>query len=214
VPGVGPYFAAVTFNPADATDYNAVPGGSVRVNRHPVANPNAGGMKQGQALSINVVKLLYNDTDADSNTLSVAGAVSPSTHGGTVTLASGAVTYTNADFTGTDTFVYVVSDGYGGTAQGTVTVTVTPLASGPKSLNIVYGPTVSGSDFVIRFAGIPGYTYTVEYADSLTPPINWQKKTNLTAPTTAGAFGIGVFEFRESTGGATTRFYRTVWPSY
>jgi hypothetical protein len=66
---------------------------------------------------------------------------------------------------------------------------------------------------VVRFAGIPGYTYTIESTDSLFPP-NWVKKQNVTAPTNAGSFGVGVFEFTEPTGGAPSRFYRTIWPAY
>ena len=66
---------------------------------------------------------------------------------------------------------------------------------------------------MIRFAGIPGYTYTVEYSDSLAPAA-WQKKTNAAAPAAVGEFGIGVFEFREQTKGASSRFFRTVWPAY
>jgi hypothetical protein len=213
VPGAGIYNAAVTFTPIDAVNYNPVTGGSVRVNRFAVANPNAAGTRQGQTLSINVTKLLFNDTDVDGDTLTVTGVNSLSAHSRPVLLSGGYVTYTPADFAGTDTFTYVVSDAYGAMSEGTVTVSVTAGTSGPVSLNIVGGPVIAGGQFSIRFAGIPGYTYTIEATDTLTPAA-WQKVINLTAPNTSGTWGIGVFEFSESTGGAMTRFYRTVWPAY
>ena len=83
----------------------------------------------------------------------------------------------------------------------------------PMQPRVVAGPLVSNGQFVVRFSGSPGFTYTVEATDDLgTPP--WSKKTNLTAPTTDQGFGVGVFQFSESIGTATTRFYRTVYPSY
>jgi hypothetical protein len=180
----------------------------------PVANPNVAGTRQGVPVTIRAAKLLYNDTDPDADPLTLSGVGATSTQGGAVSLAAGTVTYTpTGSFSGTDTFTYVIDDGRGGSATGTVAVTVTAGATGPVSLNVVYGPLVTGSEFVIRFAGIPGYTYTIEYTDSLSPA-NWQKKTNALAPETPGSFGIGIFEFRDSTDGVPSRFYRTFWPAY
>ena len=79
--------------------------------------------------------------------------------------------------------------------------------------NVVYGPVVSNGLFIVRFAGIPGFTYTVEATDELSPA-SWTKQANLTAPTTDQGLGVGIFEFSQSTGVATNRFYRTVYPSY
>ncbi|MBU2886276.1 tandem-95 repeat protein, partial [Gilvimarinus agarilyticus] len=73
-----------------------------------------------------VIDVLSNDTDADSDSLTVTAVTQP-THG-TVTLLGGVVSYTpEAGFTGTDTFTYTVSDGNGGTDTGTVTVGVPEL---------------------------------------------------------------------------------------
>jgi hypothetical protein len=84
-----------------------------------------------------------------------------------------------------------------------------PLTTGS---NLLFGPAVDGSDFVVRFAGIPGLTYTVEAAPDLTGP--WSKVANIIVPTADAGFGVGVFEFREPIGSYTTRFYRTVFPMY
>ena len=52
---------------------------------------------------------------------------------GTLTLnADGSFTYTpDADFVGTDTFDYIVSDGNGGVGTGTVTIEVTSVNDEP-----------------------------------------------------------------------------------
>jgi hypothetical protein len=68
--------------------------------------------------------LLGNDWDVDGDTLSVSSVDDPP-NGSVVFAADGSFTYTpDPGFTGTDTFNYMVDDGAGGTAQGTVTVTV------------------------------------------------------------------------------------------
>jgi alpha-tubulin suppressor-like RCC1 family protein len=67
--------------------------------------------------------VLTNDTDADGDTLHVAGATGAS-HG-TLTPGTDSVTYTpDANFCGSDTFTYTVADSAGATDQGAVFVTV------------------------------------------------------------------------------------------
>ena len=76
--------------------------------------------------------LIGNDTDADGDPLSILSVSATSSNGGTVSLSSGTVTYTPAaNFNGTDTFTYIVTDGLGGTDIATVTVTVTPVNDAP-----------------------------------------------------------------------------------
>jgi ubiquitin len=171
------------------------------------------GVQAGQTATLPTAKLLLLSSDANGETLRVAAADSVSAYGGTVSLGAGAINYTPASgFTGTDTFTYVIADSGGDTATGTVTVTVTPSTS--ASLNVVFGPQVVGGNFVVRFAGTPGCTYTIESTGSLTEPVIWVWKANLTAPNTAGDYGRGVFQFSESTGDAGARYYRTVYPAY
>jgi hypothetical protein len=92
-------------------------------NRPPVANAVTATTIQDQATVINVTA---NDTDPDGDPLTVTGVTQPSN--GTASVASASsVRYTpNAGFHGTDGFVYTISDGRGGTASATVTVTVFP----------------------------------------------------------------------------------------
>jgi len=97
------------------------------VNDTPVAVADAVTTADGTAV---VVPVLSNDTDADGDPLSVT-AVTQGTSG-TVSLVSGTVTYTpTAPGPYTDSFTYTVDDGNGGTAVGTVTVTVEAAVNQP-----------------------------------------------------------------------------------
>ena len=66
--------------------------------------------------------MLSNDTDVDGDTLSVTGAMA--TNGSVTINPDGTLNYTpNANFNGTDTISYDISDGNGGVATGTLTIT-------------------------------------------------------------------------------------------
>lgn len=71
-----------------------------------------------------IIDVLDNDTDPDGDHLSIV-ELTDGANGTTTLNPDGTVTYTpDPGFSGTDTFVYVISDGMGGTDQATVTVTV------------------------------------------------------------------------------------------
>ncbi len=93
---------------------------TMTVNRAPVATADTASVAQNTAQTVSV---LGNDSDPDGDTLSVS-AVTNGAHG-TVTTNGTTVTYTPATgYTGSDSFTYTLSDGRGGTATGTVSVTV------------------------------------------------------------------------------------------
>jgi large repetitive protein len=72
-----------------------------------------------------------NDTDVEGNSLSVTG-VTQGTNGTVAINADGTLTYTpNANFFGSDSFTYSVSDGQGGSDTATVSVTVNPVNDAP-----------------------------------------------------------------------------------
>ncbi|MGE4013528.1 MAG: Ig-like domain-containing protein, partial [Alphaproteobacteria bacterium] len=76
------------------------------------------------------VNVLLNDTDADGNPLTVI-AFGAAAHG-SMFASGGHIIYTpEANFFGTDSFVYTISDGNGGTATATVVVTVLGLNDPP-----------------------------------------------------------------------------------
>lgn len=93
-----------------------------RINGNPIANPDPTTTTPARAATINV---LQNDSDPNGDTISLTGVSRPQ-NGTTKINADGrTVVYTpNAGFSGTDSFTYTISDGKGGTAVGTVPVTV------------------------------------------------------------------------------------------
>jgi uncharacterized delta-60 repeat protein len=101
------------------------------VNAPPTAGADAASTPEETAISIAV---LDNDTDpaGANDPRSVSAYTQPAN--GTVTLAGGTFTYTPApDFNGSDEFTYTVSDGDGGSATGTVSITVTPVNDAPTA---------------------------------------------------------------------------------
>jgi hypothetical protein len=151
---------------------------------------------------IQLGKLLANDTDPDGDPLTVISVTATSTNGGSVVLGGGKVTYTPLPaFVGTDRFSYTISDGRGGTATAAVEVLV--VSGSLPSLNQVsLIPTPNG--FLIRFAGIPGDTYRIQRAPSVTGP--WTTITTQTAPL------HGIIQYEDVNPPLGTGFYRTVAP--
>ena len=101
------------------------------VNDAPIAAADTASTAEDTALTIAAGDLLANDSDAEGDTLaivSVGGATA-----GTVALdANGDVVFAPAaNFNGAASFAYTVSDGRGGTAAATATVTVTPVNDAP-----------------------------------------------------------------------------------
>jgi hypothetical protein len=89
-----------------------------------------------------VISVLANDSDGDGGVLSVVGVSQPA-HGNVAISGGGqTVTYTpNAGYQGPDNFTYTISDGQGGSAMATVTVTVSPAAP-PTGADIAIGLSV------------------------------------------------------------------------
>ena len=98
-----------------------------------------------------LVDVLANDTDIDGGPLVISSVGSPS-HG-TAAIESGQVRYTPAlDYFGPDSFTYTVSDGAGGSATATVSITVTSVAE-PNSMHVGDldgSSTVKGSKWTAR----------------------------------------------------------------
>jgi M6 family metalloprotease-like protein len=99
------------------------------VNDPPVAQNDSVTLAEDTPTTINV---LANDTDVDNDSLSVTNFPTPPSHGGVTVNFDQTVLYTpTLNYSGPDSFVYTVSDGHGGTANATVTVTVTPVEDPP-----------------------------------------------------------------------------------
>ncbi|MCH8990578.1 MAG: tandem-95 repeat protein, partial [Acidobacteria bacterium] len=123
------------------------------VNDAPVANNDTFGTDEDTPLNIAAAGVLANDTDAETDTLTVTAFDAVSTSGAAVSVsADGSFTY---DPTGSavlqdlfsaaesidDTFTYTISDGNGGADTATVTVTVTGINDLP-----VAGDDVAATD--------------------------------------------------------------------
>ena len=93
--------------------------------------------------SSNKVAVLDNDSDPEDDTLTLDSVSTP--EHGTATLSGNFVLYTpDANYSGTDTFTYKVSDGNGNLSSETVTVTVTGSNDAPTAVDDALG-TVSSA---------------------------------------------------------------------
>ena len=130
-------------------------------NNLPVPVDDSSNADSGASVSIDV---LANDTDADGDTLTLVSVTQGSY--GTVAIDPGGVTYTHdGSATSSDSFTYAVSDGNGGTATGTVFITIgnstnnIPVAVS-DACNVVIGGT-SEIDVLANDTDADGDTLTI-----------------------------------------------------
>jgi autotransporter-associated beta strand protein len=144
---------------------------------------------------------LLNHASSARGTPAVTAATTPG-HG-TASVSSGTLTYSPAaNYTGSDSFMITFQDGHGWQTN-VVNVTV---GSGTGTSANVLSSGVVGSNFQVNFAGIPGYTYTVE-TNSVANGSGWIKWGNITAASNGAMQVVDPL-------GSSSLFYRTVWPSY
>ncbi len=177
-------------------------------NRAPVAGAASYSRPRDTPLKIAISDLLTNASDPDGDAITLASVGSPSTNGATITMDTNFVYYTppGVNPNMTDTFTYTVTDAYGATNQGTVTVTIAP-DSNAQSVNITGIVTLGNGTTQIDFAGIPGRTYLIQAATNLTPTISWTTIGTNTAGTN------GLFEFIDlDATNFVIRYYRTTTP--
>ena len=116
----------VAYAPADCS------GKPPAVNNPPVANDDSATTTQQIPVQIMV---LANDTDIDEDKLSILVFTQP--EHGVVTREDDILIYSpKSEFIGNDSFTYIVSDGHGGTATATVSVTVEKAQSNPINVKI------------------------------------------------------------------------------
>ncbi|CAN5506865.1 hypothetical protein BH09ACT8_BH09ACT8_16510 [soil metagenome] len=173
-------------------------------------------------LSLTSNTLLANDTNPRGTALTISG-VGTAAHG-SATVADGTVTYTPAaDFNGTDSFTYTVTDGLT-TATATVTVTVTPVNDAPvvnqdRPFTIVKVDAATGAvtglinvtdvdhdvlDFsVITSTGSGALAIDAAGNFTYTPTQAARVKAGLSAETETDAFSVAITDGKSSPVAAT-----------
>ncbi len=131
----------------------------------------------------NSLNVRSNDYDPDNNPLSIV-SVTPPSHG-TATFTATFVYYTpQANYFGSDSFTYTITDGQGGTDTATVTVTVTPLNDPPvandDTISVVEDSTTNQLNVRANDVDIDGDTLTI---------------TSITQPTHGSASQNGLYVF-------------------
>ena len=102
---------------------------AVTVSHAPTASDDALVLDEDTSGTVNV---LANDSDPDGDPLTATITTPPA--GGTATIAAGVVTYRPAaNYNGTDSIGYTVSDGHGNTATAAVHVTINPVEDPPSA---------------------------------------------------------------------------------
>ena len=123
------------------------------VNDAPVAAADAATTDEDVATTIDV---LANDSDADGDALTVTITTDPS-EGTAEVETDGQITYTPAaDFNGTDSFAYEISDGKGGLDTATVALTIVAVNDAPAFTTT---PETAATEDV-------AYTYAVAVSDA------------------------------------------------
>ncbi|MBK8284812.1 MAG: tandem-95 repeat protein [Ahniella sp.] len=176
----------------------------VFLNRGPAAANDVATTGRGTAASINV---LANDTDPDGDSLSIGTVGTPAN--GTAVITGTTIRYTpNANFVGTDTFTYTISDGRNGTATAAVTVAVqdnppvavndsasTPSAT-PVTLNVLANDSDPQNDPLSL----------VSTATPANGSVTFSANGSVTYTPNAGFSGVDTFNYtvRDSNGSTAT----------
>jgi len=179
-------------------------GGSITLNQvvtnhPPVANGNSYSRNGSLTWKMAISDLLTNATDMDVDTLTLA-SLGTSTNGVTLdtTTFPGLVAYYNPNHVD-DQFSYTVTDGFGGTNTGVITLT---YSSGVGVTGQINSFTVTGGVATMTFAGIPGYSYQVQRSTDLS---SWSTIWTTNAPSG------GLFEFNDSGAPEPNAYYRLMW---
>ncbi len=167
--------------------------GNVTLYRNPVL---------GVKVQLATLQTNASSPDGDALTLS---ASSTSASNATISVSGRWVFYTPpAGFTNADSFTYTVTDAYGGSATGIVTVAILGDNSPSQNLVITYA---GNGPVLISGSGIPGYTYRLQYSVAAGPDFVWQDLATLTADSS------GQFNFTDPPpANSLPRVYRSTSP--
>jgi hypothetical protein len=134
----------------------------VVTNHPPVVTPAYYTILAGQTLTIPVTNLTTHWSDVDGDTLTIA-RISPSTNGVVVTNALPALYYANSNYVN-DLFVCAITDGWGGTNNQTVFITVLPQTNSTPQIAVA---AARSGVMTLALGGASGATYVLEYTTNL-----------------------------------------------
>lgn len=118
-----------------------------------IAGPLSYVASAGQQLSATTPGLLINATDTGGATLTAGPASESTAQGGTVSINSnGSFSYTPPDFSGTDTFGYVVTDPYGDYVDATASVDVLQVSQAITGFSLA-SPVTAGTTASLSATG-------------------------------------------------------------
>jgi VCBS repeat-containing protein len=144
-----PDFAVASFN----SDTVSVRLNTTVTNQAPTAVADTYSTGEDTALTVNAPGVLANDSDPDGNALSAVPGSGPS-HGTLTLNANGSFSYTPAaDYHGTDSFTYRVSDGSLTSNLATVTITLNAVNDTPAAANDAYS-TSEDTTLIIDAPGV------------------------------------------------------------
>jgi Bacterial Ig domain len=193
-----------------SADYAQRGGYAGQLNNAPVATNYTFTVVSNGTIKVPISALLSAAADPDGDSISFVSVAGASAQNGTVGRSGVWVLYKPpAAFTGSDGIAWVMQDSEGDRSAGTILAQVIappPPADAPtlNLISITFDPAPDTTDATLRFGSLPGETYTVQYTDSLTPPVTWT--TLGTAATTNGMFQIVDPTARN----ASERYYRTL----
>ncbi len=161
--GLSPGSYSISVNNAQDVYYESSTGTGtltvISMNHPPTANNYNVTVPEDGLLSGHLV-----GTDSDGDTLTYSLGTAP-LHGTAVVNPNGTATYTPfANYNGPDFFTYIVSDGKGGSATGTVTITVTPVNDPPVAQN----DTVNTDEDTPIIINVLGNDSDIDDGDTLT----------------------------------------------
>ena len=198
-----------TYKANDGTVDSAATTVTIVVNALPDAADDSYSVNEDGTLTKNsATGVLANDSDADGDTLTVTATVQPS-HGTLNLSTNGSFTYTpNADYHGTDTFKYKANDGFGDSAEATVTITVNSINDAPVAASDSYDVELDGTLTVNADQGVLANDTDTD-DDSLTAAIvsqpdhgtvSFNTDGSFTYTPTAGYHGDDTFTYKANDG--------------
>ncbi|WP_395832310.1 cadherin-like domain-containing protein, partial [Elstera sp.] len=125
----------------------------INVNDVPIAAGETIYAQEDQVQYIAASLLTQNDYDADGDTLSIASAYGAS-HGTVYASGAGVVYVPQANYYGTDQFIYTVSDGRGGTANAMAYLNIASVNDAPTGFGEQLSPMAQGSTLNQSFASL------------------------------------------------------------